>query len=107
MAPGYRTLLYSIIVLMLAHPAGAGAQQPGSVTPAALTPVPRVVWFSGAFHPADGQAIAPVETVTLAVYDTQDGGTPLWLETQTVAVNADGRFNVLLGSTTADGLPLT
>ena len=81
------------------------AQQP-SAGSAALTPVPRVVWFSGSFRPADGQPAGPVETVTLAVYPEQEGGTPLWQETQTVVVGTDGRYNVLLGSTTQEGLPL-
>src|SRR5262249_37456545 len=80
--------------------------QQTSVGPAAFTPVPRVVWFSGSFRPADGQPIASVETVTLAVYADQAGGTPLWQETQTVVVGPEGRYNVLLGSTTTDGLPL-
>ena len=31
---------------------------------------------------------------------------PLWQETQTVAVNPDGRFTLLLGSTRPEGLPL-
>ncbi|HMF95890.1 MAG TPA: hypothetical protein VKE96_16425 [Vicinamibacterales bacterium] len=75
-------------------------------TPVALTPVPRMMWFGGSFHPADGQPVAPIETMTLAVYPDQQGGTPLWLETQTVVMASDGRYNVLLGSTTADGLPL-
>jgi hypothetical protein len=35
--------------------------------PAALTPVPRLVWFSNSFRPADGLPVAPVEMVTLAV----------------------------------------
>src|SRR5262245_53079960 len=81
------------------------AQQstPGS---AALTPVPRVVWFSGSFRPSNGQAIAPVESVTFAVYADQEGGSPLWQETQALVVARDGRFNVLLGSTAPDGLPV-
>src|SRR6185295_5302874 len=46
----------------------------------ALTPVPRVVWFSGSFRPADGLPVTAVETVTLAVYRDQEGGNALWQE---------------------------
>jgi hypothetical protein len=74
----------------------------GSTAP---TPVPRVVWFSGAFHPADGLPIAPVETVTLAVYHEEQGGDPLWQESHNVVVDAVGRYSVLMGSASMDGVP--
>src|SRR5690348_4339314 len=86
----------SSALLWLACSAALFAQQQ---TPVA--PVPRVVWFSGTFRPVDGLAIAPVEVVTLAVYRDQNGGVPLWQETQNVVVRSDGRYDVLLGSTTA------
>ena len=44
--------------------------------------------------------------MTLSVYGEATGGVPLWQETQTVAVNPDGRFTLLLGSTRPEGLPL-
>ena len=34
------------------------------------------------------------------------GGAPLWQETQTVVVDADGRYTLLLGATLPEGLPL-
>jgi hypothetical protein len=64
------------------------------------------MWFSGTFHPVDGLPSAPVETITLAVYRDRESADPLWQETQNVIVRADGRYDVLLGSTTTDGLPL-
>jgi hypothetical protein len=63
------------------------------------------MWFSGAFQPADGAPTAPVESVTLSVYRDEKGGRPLWQETQHVVVDASGRFNVLVGSSTQDGIP--
>jgi len=102
----YRILVCGVATLMWATCFSRVNAQQTSVGPAALTPVPRVVWFSGSFRPADGQPVAPVETVTLAVYADQEGGTPLWQETQNVVVGGDGRYDVLLGSTMAQGLPL-
>ena len=97
-----RSRAYSLIALLsLVGTAVPFAQQQNSGAP-----VPRVVWFSGTFRPADGLASAPVEIVTLAIYRDQNGGVPLWQETQNVVVRSDGRYDVLLGSTTADGLPL-
>ena len=50
----------------------APAVQQTSQTPAVLTPVPRVIWFNGAFRPADKLPVARVETVTVAVYRCAD-----------------------------------
>ena len=104
--PRRRTLVGPLASFVWLASAFSVSAQQTSVVPTALTPVPRVVWFSGAFHPADGQPVAKIETVTLAVYADQQGGTPLWEETHTVVMGNDGRYNVLLGSKTADGLPL-
>jgi hypothetical protein len=70
------------------------------------TGVPRLVRVTSSFRPADGQPPAPVETMTLSIYSQDTGGVPLWQETQTVAVNPDGRFTLLIGSTRPEGLPL-
>ena len=36
----------------------------------------------------------------------QEGGSPLWSESQKVQVDEQGRYTVLLGATQAEGLPL-
>ena len=79
--------------------AQATAVQQTSPTPAVLTPVPRVIWFNGAFHPADKRPVASVETVTVAVYREREGGDAVWQETQIVTMEADGRYSLLMGST--------
>jgi hypothetical protein len=61
---------------------------------------------SGVFVPADGQAAQSVETVTVSIYADERGGAPLWEETQQVAVDANGRYSILLGASRPDGLPL-
>lgn len=68
--------------------------------------VPRVMHISGVVAPANGKSAGSVETVTLAIYAEEKGGTPLWEETQQVAVDSNGRYSVLLGATRPDGLPL-
>ncbi len=72
----------------------------------AVTAVPRLVRVTSTFVPANGRPAAPVEAVTMAIYAEETGGAPLWQETQYVAVDADGRYTVLLGATLTDGLPL-
>ncbi len=94
-----RVSIFSICVLAVSS-VPASAQSP------TLTSVPRLVRLTSSFRPADGQPPAPVETMILSIYGEETGGAPLWQETQTVAVNPDGRFTLLMGSTRPDGLPL-
>ena len=94
-----------VITVLLAGVTGVSAQQTAPAA-TAFAPVPRLVWFSGTFQPADGQPPQSVETVTVAVYRDREGGEPVWQETQTVPVRAGGRYDILLGSTMSDGMPL-
>ena len=89
---------FALCVISVAH-----AQPAPSATPAAT--VPRVVRVDGQFVPANGLPPAAVETITLAIYASATDGTPLFEETQDVRVDAQGRYAILLGATTAAGLP--
>ena len=44
--------------------------------------------------------------MTLAIYAEETGGEPLWHETQSLDVDASGRYMLLLGATQAEGVPL-
>jgi endosialidase-like protein len=68
--------------------------------------VPRLINITGVYRPASGQPSAPVETVTLAIYADEQGGAPLWQETQTVAIDDRGRYSLLLGATVGSGIPI-
>jgi hypothetical protein len=76
-----------------------------SAPPSPTASVPRLIYLSGVFKPADSQPAAAVEAVTLVIYAEAEGGTPLWQETQSVAVDDKGRYALLLGASTADGIP--
>ncbi|MBP7777434.1 MAG: tail fiber domain-containing protein [Acidobacteria bacterium] len=95
----------SVLVALFVGVAALAAAEPQAAAAPQDARVPRVVRFDGVFVPADGQAPAAVETVALAVYAGATGGAPLWEETQTVRVDAQGRYAVLLGATSAEGLP--
>jgi hypothetical protein len=69
------------------------------------TTVPRLVRVTGTLN-AGGGVPAPAEIITFAIYADENGGTPLWQETQNVVMEASGHYTALLGSTSADGLPL-
>jgi hypothetical protein len=96
------TRLLGLPIVCLACAATVGAQQTTAPT---VTAVPRLVRITGSFRPADGLPPAPVEIVTLAIYAEESGGTPLWQETQNVAIDAKGTYTIVLGSTQPDGLP--
>ena len=68
--------------------------------------VPRLVTYSGRAIDEHGKTISDVAGVTFAIYKDQEGGSPLWMETQNVSPDAQGHFTVQLGSTASAGLPV-
>jgi hypothetical protein len=60
--------------------------------------LPRIIKYSGAAAPGNA-------TLTFAIYSDQNQASPIWSEVQNVTADEQGRYTVLLGSTTADGLP--
>ncbi len=93
-----RLLLSSLLITLLLPVAGFGQS-------AQEQSVPRLVNITGVFRPADGQPAGAVATVTLSIYADPQGGAALWQETQTVAVDAQGRYSLLLGATRPEGIP--
>jgi hypothetical protein len=67
--------------------------------------LPRLVRFGGTAKDIDGHPLAGVVGITFALYSEQTGGAALWLETQNVTADSNGRYVALLGSTKPDGLP--
>lgn len=67
--------------------------------------VPHLVNYSGKLIGSDGKPVSGLTGVTFALYKDQDGGSPLWLETQNVALDSQGRFTVQLGASKSQGLP--
>jgi Chaperone of endosialidase len=99
---GIRTLRLVVVCLCLSVATPVVAQTPGT----SQASTPRVVRLTGTFHPADGLPPSPVESVTVTMYSEQTGGAPLWQETQMVTIGANGQYALLLGATSAEGLPL-
>ncbi len=67
--------------------------------------MPRLVRFAGTARDLNGNPLTGVVGITFSLYAEQSGGAPLWLETQNVQADTNGRYSVLLGTTNADGLP--
>ncbi len=82
----------------IAPSANAGATE-GSV-------VPRLINYSGVLKDSSGKVITGSVTLTLSLYAEQEGGPPLWSETQSVQLDDQGHYSLLLGATQPNGLPL-
>src|SRR6516164_5386933 len=89
-------LLFAVFTLVTVSPA---QQSP-------TTPVPNLITYSGTLILSSDMGV-PAKTVgvTFAIYRQQDGGAPIWLETQNVMPDSGGHYSVLLGSTRAEGIP--
>jgi hypothetical protein len=82
------------------------AQLTFAQTPAqTASTLPHVVRFGGTVKDLNGSPLSGMVGITFALYSEQTNGTPLWLETQNVTLDGAGRYIVLLGSTTSEGLP--
>ncbi len=82
---------------------GPGA---AGLSAAGTSVVPRLVNFGGTVKDASGKPATGDATLTFSLYQLQEGGNPLWSETQSIQLDAQGHYTVLLGATQPDGLPL-
>jgi hypothetical protein len=113
MAPGFTFLSFAqeasmsfarLFFALMFSVLPAFAQQASN--PASATAgVPSLVNFNGVLRDVDGRPLRGVVSVTFSLYQEQEGGSPLWLETQNVSPDIRGRFSVELGSSSRNGLP--
>ncbi len=61
--------------------------------------VPRLIKHGGVLLDRAGTPRAGTVPILFAIYGEQQGGAPLWQETQNVQPDANGRYAVLLGAT--------
>ncbi len=90
----------------------------GANSGAGASVVPRLIRFTGVITPQITQITQSKENesgknplptvvgVTFSLYELQEGGSPLWSESQKVHLDEQGRYTVLLGATQAEGLSL-
>src|SRR5579863_1993573 len=69
----------------------------------ASTQVPRLIKFSGTAQDETHKPVSGTVGITFSLYKDQQGGSPLWVETQNVQADAAGHYTALLGSASADG----
>jgi len=85
----------------------AEAQQ-SAAAPAAMGAsdvVPSLINYTGVLKDTGGRTLTSTTGVTFLLYSAEQGGAPLWLETQNVTPDKTGRYTVHLGMTSAKGVP--
>ena len=97
-----RLLLFAAVVLMAAT-LSASDPLPSNGSPV-ISGYPRVIRYSGKMSASD--ATNRTIGVTFALYENQTGGSPLWVETQNVNVDATGSFTALVGQNSLEGIPV-
>ena len=92
-----------VVVGFLLFVLSLAAQTPSSGS--ASSSVPPLVNFNGVLADSNGKPLTGTVGVTFYLYQDQQGGAPLWLETQNVQADKTGHYSVALGSATSQGLP--
>jgi hypothetical protein len=64
-----------------------------------------MVKLSGVLGDGEKMTAGRLVGVTFLLYREQQGGAPLWMETQNVQVDATGHYTVMLGANTNQGMP--
>ena len=96
-----RSIAPLVLFLCLAFLTSSGQQSPS----AALSVVPDLINYSGILKDAAGRPLTQVTGVMFLLYAAEQGGVPLWLETQNVMPEKSGRYSVQLGATSKNGIP--
>jgi len=60
--------------------------------------IPQLINYQGILTDGGGTPITVSTNVEFRIWDMSAAGTELWMETQSVTPDSDGRFNVLLGA---------
>ncbi|ABF40910.1 hypothetical protein Acid345_1909 [Candidatus Koribacter versatilis Ellin345] len=82
----------------------AVAQNAAPATSSQQEVVPRLIRFSGQLKDDAGKAMSGTVGITFTLHKTQNDNAALWIETQNVKLDSEGKYTVLLGSTKSTGV---
>ena len=95
-----------VVVGFLSLVLSLAAQTAGSNS--AASQVPPLIQFSNVATDEGGNTLSGVVSITFSLYNGQQGGAPLWTETQNdIQLDATGHYSVQLGITKPNGMPTT
>jgi hypothetical protein len=97
-----RDSLYLLAILAATMPVFGqdAASQTAPLAASARTVIPFLVPYSGR-----ASGLEAKKPVTFLIFKDETGGEALWTETQTVAADSTGRYQVYLGAADGSGLP--
>lgn len=75
-------------------------------TSSCAQPVPHLVKFSGVLRNTLGVPRTGVVAMRFVIYGDETRGTPLWQEVQNVRLDQQGHYEVMLGATGSEGIPM-
>jgi trimeric autotransporter adhesin len=95
-------VLVGFLLLALSMAAQTAGSNPASAQ------VPPLIQFSSVATDEGGNTLSGVVSLTFTLYATQQGGEPLWMETQNnLQLDPTGHYSVQLGITKRNGMPTT
>jgi trimeric autotransporter adhesin len=99
-------LIAAMVPLSFAQTAERKTAPATPMAASAPTSVPALVPYSGVAVGNDGKPLSGEVSMTFVIYKNELGGEPLFVETQTVAVDPVGRYTAQLGATLSSGIPI-
>ena len=79
---------------------------PTPMAASAATAVPPMIPYSGTALDSRGNALTGEKMVTFLIYKSEQGGEPLFAETQNVTPDRFGQYKVQLGASLSNGIPI-
>lgn len=67
--------------------------------------VPSLINYNGVLKDSTGRTLTSLTGVTFLLYKDEQGGAPLWMETQNIMPDKAGRYTVQLGAASKHGIP--
>jgi hypothetical protein len=100
-----RAVMLSLLMVLVCSLSSAAQQ---SATTATNATVPPLIPFSSVATDEGGSSLSGVVSITFSLDAGQQGGVPLWTETQNnIQLDATGHYSVQLGITQLNGVPTT
>jgi len=90
---------------LLVLPHAAPQTSVSSIAATAPTAVPPLIPYSATATSPDGKPLTGELSITFLLFKDEHGGEPLWVETQSVVVDALGHYKVQLGASSPSGMP--
>ena len=96
-------LEWSLVIVLCSMTVSGFAQDTkaaaGTTTSTANGVIPSLINYSGVLRDSSGRPLTGITGVTFLLYRDEQGGVPLWIETQNITPDKTGKYSVNLGAT--------